>query len=86
MNATDTAFELKDVKQVMDFTFFNLHLQVRELFPLRSRHLKLEKNISHICYNIIFPPFLFHFYIFCLDQRGIRETKTGLARVLNCRT
>ena len=48
--------------------------------------LSWKKNILHISHTIIFSPFLFHFYIFCLDQRLIRETKTGLAWVLNCRT
>ena len=41
----------------------------------------LEINILHISYIIIFYPFLFHFYISCVDQPGIRETRTRLARV-----
>ena len=41
---------------------------------LRSGDPKLEINIFHISYTIIYSPFLFHFYISCLDQPGIRET------------
>ena len=40
--------------------------------------LYLQINIFHISYTIIFYPFLFHFYISCLDQPGIRKTKTQL--------
>ena len=46
----------------------------------------LEINIFHISYTIIFYSFLFHFNISCLDQPGIRETKTQLERVFNFRT
>ena len=76
-------FELQDVTQFMDFRVLNLHLEVRESFPLRSRDHKLEINIFHISYTIIFYPFLIHFYISCIDRRGIRETRTELARILN---
>ena len=62
-----------------------MNLEVMELFSLRSGHPKLEINIFHISFTIIFYPFLFHFYISFLDQPGIRETKMQLAGV-NSRT
>ena len=64
----------------------NLHLEVRELFSLRSGHPNLEINVFHISYTIIFYPFLFHFYISCLDQPGMMETRMQLAGVFNSRT
>ena len=56
----------------------NLHLEVRESVSLLSGHPNLEINIFHISYAIIYYPFLFHFYISCLDQAGIMETRTQL--------
>ena len=72
--------------QFMDFNRLNLHLEVSERFPLLSEQYNLEIYEFHITYTIIFYSFLFHFYISCLDQPGIRETKTQLERVFNFRT
>ena len=63
--------------------FLNLHLEVREWFPLLSGQYKLEINLFYIRYTNIFYPFLFHFYISCPDQPWIKETWTQLAQVLN---
>ena len=83
MNATGTGFVLQDVTQFMDFGSFNLHVEVRELFSLRSGHLNLEINIFDISFIVISCPFLFHFYISRPDQPGTRKTRTKLARVSN---
>ena len=57
------------------------------MIPLLSGVSNLEINIFHISYTIIFYSFLFHFYISFLDQPGVRETKTELARpAFNFRT
>ena len=64
----------------------NLHLEVSELFFLRSGHPNLEINIFHISYTITFYPFLFYFYISCLNQPGMRETRMQLAQVFNSKT
>ena len=74
MNATVTAFELKDVKQVMDLRVFESALGSQGVIPLFSGHPNLKINILHRSYTIIFYPFLFHFYISCSDQAGIKET------------
>ena len=67
----------------MDFNlgFLNLHLEVRGSFPILSRHYNLGINIFHLTHTIFFYPLLFHFYIACLDQAGIRETKMQMAWV-----
>ena len=63
-----------------------MHLEVRELVSLRFGHPNLEINIFHKSYTIIFYPILFHFYISCIDQPGMRETRIQLALVFNSRT
>ena len=85
-NGTRTGFKLHYVPHLSILGFLNLHLEVVESFLILSGHYNLRINIFHLTYTIIFYPVLFHFYIACLDHAGIRETKTGLARVLNCRT
>ena len=73
-----------------------MHLEVREGFPLRSGHPNLEINIFQITNAIILLslnlllevklisyPFLCHFYISCLVQPGIKETRARLVRVRN---
>ena len=62
--------------QFMDLMFLNLHLEVREWFPLLSGHSNLQINIFHISYTVIFDPFLFHFCFSCQDEPGIREKRT----------
>ena len=66
--------------QVMDFRVFESVLGSLGSFPLFFGHYNLEINMFRISYTIIFYPFLFHFYISCLDQLGIRE-KTQMAWV-----
>ena len=68
MNATGTGFEVKDVRQVMDFKVFKSALGS---YGVISSHLEI--NIFHISYAIIFYPFLFQFYISGLDELRIRE-------------
>ena len=63
-----------------------MHLEVRERFALRSGNFNLQINVLRISYTIIFYTFLFHFYISCLDQPGIRDTRTQLAWVFSSKT
>ena len=70
MNATPTAFEIKDT----DFTVFESDiLGVRECFPLLSGPPTLELNIFQIRSIIILYQIHFHFYISFLNPPGIRE-------------
>ena len=68
------SFQLQDITQLMDFRVLNMHVEVRELFSLRSGHPNLEINIFLISYTIIFHPFVCYFYVSCSNQAGIRET------------
>ena len=51
----------------MDFNVFESVRGSSRVIPLRSGHPYLEIDIFHISYTIFFYPFLFQFYISCLD-------------------
>ena len=87
MNATGTGFEVKDVRQVMDFKIFESALgSLGVISSIFWTPLFRITKIFHVSYSITFYPFLFHFYISCVNQPRIRETKRQLALVLNSRT
>ena len=77
MNETGTGFEVKHVRQVMDVMlgFLNLHLGVRECFPLLSGLSTLQLNVFQIRSTIILYQIHFHFYFYIsfLNPPGIRE-------------
>ena len=70
MKATDTAFEHS---KTLILRFLNLHLDVRECFPLLSGLSTLKLNILQIRSTIILYQLHFHFYISFLNPPGIRE-------------
>ena len=49
-NGTHTVFELHYVTQFMDFGVLNLHLEVTELFSLRSGYRNLEIKIFRVSF------------------------------------
>ena len=57
---------------VISYTFWTLYLK--------------NKHIPYKLHYYFLSMFLFDFYISCLDQTGIRERRTELARVLDSRT